>query len=193
MQLGRDALFANEYDGYHKAAAGVNCTLPNVTSSAILGRPNEIKRLDEERLNPVGINVYRWGTGGTIISWGDRTLSNGSNMKFKHKREQLSHYANVLLEGFDWAIFEINDAVGDAEVAAALIAFFAPEFRKRAIRGDDFLGGNNPAAIIKVDNTINTDATRAAGDTYAEISLRLADVRERLKLSIGSMGISENV
>lgn len=193
MQLGRDALFANQNEGYHRPAAGVTCTLPNITSSAIIGRPNEQKRLDEERLNPTGINVYRWGPGGTIISWGDRTLSNGSNMKFKHKREMLSHYSNVLLEGFDWAIFEINDLVGDAEIAAALISFFRPEHRKRAIRGDQFLGGSNPAAIIKVDPSINTDATRAQGDTYAEVSLRFADTRERLKLAIGAMGISESV
>ena len=113
-------------------------------------------------------------------------------MKFKHKREMLSHYENVLLEGFDWAIFEINDLVGDAEVAASLIGFFRPEFRKRAIRGDQFLGGSNPAAIIKVDQEINTDATRAAGDTYAEVSLRFADTRERLKISIGAMGIAED-
>lgn len=194
MQLGREARVARDYDGYHKAQAGVNVTLPLVVRAPILGRPDKPVRLNEELLNPAGINAYRWSTGGSeIIAWGDRTLDQTTVFRFKHKREQLSHYSNVLLENFDWAIFQINDPDADADVLATLHDMFLQEFRKRAIRGNSFVGGSNPAAIIKMDSENNTDATRAQGDQIVDISLRFADTVERLKISIGAMGITEGV
>jgi hypothetical protein len=192
MQLGREALVARQWDGYHKAAAGVDVTLPLITSSDVLGRPDDPVRLNEELLNPAGLNAYRWTSGGTnIVAWGDRTLDATTVFRWKHKREQLSHYENVLIENFDWAIFQINDPVADADVLAALHSYFIDEWRKRAIRGSTFVGGQNPAAIIKMDEENNTDATRDQGDQNVEISLRFADVVERLKIIIGAMGVTE--
>lgn len=191
MQLGREALVARQWDGYHKASAGVDVTLPLVVRAPVLGRADDPNRLDEELLNPAGINCYRWGSGGSIISWGDRTLDNTTVFKWKHKREQLSHYENVLIENFDWSIFAINDPIADQDVVAAMHSYFLDEWRKRAIRGTTFVGGRNPAAIIKMDQENNTDATRAQGDQNIEISLRFADVVERLKIAIGAMGLTE--
>jgi hypothetical protein len=194
MQLGREALVARQWDGYHKAAAGVDVTLPLVLRSTQLGRPDDPQMLNEELLNPAGVNAYRWASGGnTIIAWGDRTLDSTTVFRWKHKREQLSHYENVILENFDWAIFQINDPIADADVLATMHSFFLQEFRKRAIRGDAFVGGRDPAAIIKMDSENNTPATRAQGDQVIEISLRFADTVERLKVTIGAMGLTELV
>lgn len=192
MQLGREAMVARQYKGYHKAEAGVDVTLPMVLRAPVLGRPDKPVRLNEELLNPAGLNAYRWASGGSeIIAWGDRTLDSTTEFKWKHKREQLSHYSNILMENFDWAIFEINDSDADADVLAALHAMFLIEWRKRAIRGKSFVSGSNPAAIIKMDGENNTDATRGQGNQHVDISLRFADTVERLKISIGSMGLTE--
>lgn len=193
MQLGREAMVARDWDGYHKAAAGTDVTLPLVIRAPVLGRPDKPTRLNEELLNPSGVNAYRWASGGsTIIAWGDRTLDNTTVYRWKHKREQLSHYENVIIENFDWAIFQINDPEADSDVLSAIHAYFLEEWRKSAIRGDTFVGGMNPAAIIKMDEENNTDATRAQGDQNIEISLRFADTVERLKFIIGAMGLTES-
>jgi hypothetical protein len=193
MQLGREAMVARQYDGYHKAAAGTDVTLPLITRAPVLGRADDPTRLNEELLNPAGLNAYRWSSGGnTIIAWGDRSLDNTTVYRWKHKREQLSHYENVLIENFDWSIFAINDPIADSDVLASMHTYFLEEFRKRAIRGDGFVGGRNPAAIIKMDEENNTDATRAQGNQNIEISIRLADVVERLMISIGAMGLTES-
>jgi len=192
MQLGREAMVARQWDGYHKAAAGTDVTLPLVVRAPVLGRADNPTRLNEELLNPAGVNAYRWASGGaTIIAWGDRTLDSTTVFRWKHKREQLSHYENVLIENFDWAIFAINDPIADQDVLSALHSYFLEEWRKRAIRGETFVGGRNPAAIIKMDQENNTDATRAQGDQNVEISLRFADTVERLKIVIGAMGLTE--
>lgn len=193
MQLGREAMVARNWDGYHKAAAGTDVTLPLVVRAPVLGRPDKPTRLNEELLNPSGVNAYRWASGGsTILAWGDRTLDNTTVYKWKHKREQLSHYENVIIENFDWAIFQINDPEADADVIASVHSYFLEEWRKRAIRGRTFVGGVNPAAIIKMDEENNTDATRAQGNQNIEISLRFADTVERLNFIIGALGLTES-
>jgi hypothetical protein len=192
MHLGREARTAREYQGYHKAPAGIDVTFPLIIRMPVIGRAEAPERIDEEVLNPAGINVYRWTPGGAVlIAWGDRTLDDSTAFQFYHKRMLLSQYEHDLQEGFDFAIFQINDPISDQRVLAKLYDYFLPEWRKRAIRGDTFIGGKNPAAIFKMDAENNTDATRAQGDQIVEISLRLADVTERLRIFIGQMGVTE--
>lgn len=181
---GREARIAADYDGYHKAQAGTEAILPKVLSI-----PTDDVMLDEEYLNPKGINIIKKSKGNYIL-WGDRTLSVDPNWKWKHQREQMSHYIHSLQQSFDWIVFQINDTITQEMAATSLKVFFLPEWNpKRAIRGTTF----EDAAIIKVDDEINTDTTRATGDMFAEISLRLADTVERFNILIGKAGIFENV
>lgn len=183
MIHGREGRIAVNYDGYHKAEAGIDATLPRVLKIPTLDR-----RLNEELLNPAGIATIKKKQGNFVI-WGDRTLHRDPAWRWKHQRELMSYYEHVLQESFDFIIFMINDAVSDKLAETALISFFLPEFVKRAIRGDTF----QEAAIIKVDEELNTDATRAAGDKIASVSLRLADTVERFIIKIGKQGIFEDV
>jgi hypothetical protein len=183
MIHGREAQMARTYDGYHKAQSDITATLPR-----LLKIPTGDRVLNEEYLNPLGINVIK-KTKGNFVLWGDRTLWLDPTWKFKHQRELMSYYEQVLQENFDFIIFAINDPETQDIALTTLNAFFLPEFVKRAIRGKEF----TDAAKIKIDHENNTDATRAAGDMYADISLRLADTVERFIMRIGKQGIFESV
>ncbi len=184
MIHGREARIAVNYDGYHKAEAGLDAKLPR-----LLDIPTQDSILDEEQLNPVGIAIIKKSKGNFII-WGDRTLNTDPTWKWKHQREQMSYYEHVLQEAFDWIIFAINDSENEKLALSALKVFFLPEWQpKRAIRGNTF----EDAAIIKLDDELNTDATRAAGEMIAEIKLKLADTVERFIIRIGKQGIFESV
>lgn len=180
---GREAAITRDEDGYHKAQAGLSAVLP-----ALLDLPTGDKVLNEELLNPVGIGVIKKVKGNFLI-WGDRTIADDPAWKFKHQREQMSFYENVLREEFDFIVFAINDPVNDAIALSALRSFFRPEFVKRALRGVTF----DDAAIIKIDGENNPDASRAQGDLIADISLRLADTVERFIMRIGKQGIFDSV
>lgn len=183
MISGLMAAYARNFTGYHKAAAGVDAILSKIVKLTV------DSPLNEEFLNPRGINVIRKRQGNYIV-WGDRTLQSGDpEWTFLHQRKQMSHYENTLLESLDSFIFAINDPATQAEAKAILIAYFRPEYANRALRGDSF----NEACIIKVDAENNTDATMAAGEMHAEISLRLADTVERFIITIGKQGVLENV
>jgi hypothetical protein len=183
MIHGREARMAADNEGYHKAGAGLDATLPS-----LLQIPTGEAVLNHETLNPVGISVIRKKKGNFVI-WGDRTLYTDSTWKFKHHRELMSYYEQVLQANFDWIVFAINDPDTDKIAYNSIREFFKPEWAKRAIRGDDV----DDAAIIKVDSENNTDATRAAGETFADIELQLADVVERFIIRIGKQGIFESV
>lgn len=185
MIHGREARIAADFQGYHKAAAGQDATLPRLLNTALTDRD-----LDEENLNPAGIGVIK-KVAGNYVLWGDRTPCRDTAFKFAHKRELLSYYEQVMSESFNFIIFSINDPVSDADARTAIVEFFTPEFVKRAIRGDSLIGGQNPAMVLKVDAELNTDAVRAAGNKIASISLRLADTTERFIIRIGQQGVFE--
>ena len=176
---GREALIANNYGGYHKAAAGIDVTIPNCVKLT-----TGDKVLDEELLNKNGIGIIKWKTGNVII-WGDRTLALDPAWKWKHQRELMSYYENDLRESFDWIIFAINDVVEQPKAYSALYTYFLPEYQKRAVRGDTF----EDAVQIKLDEENNTNLTMANGDMNAEIGLRLADTVERFIITMSKLGI----
>lgn len=182
MVHGREARIAADYNGYHKAEAGVEAKLP-----AILDTPVGDNILDEERLNPVGIAVIKKSKGNYII-WGDRTLNTDPTWKWKHQREAMSYYEHVLQENYDWIVFAINDSIEWQRAKTAMESFFLPEWQpKRALRGASF----KEACIIKIDSENNTNLTMDNGDMNAEVSLRLADTVERFIITIGKQGIFE--
>ena len=85
-------------------------------------------------------------------------------------------------------MFAINDPVTEKVALTSLRSFFVPEFNKRALRGEEF----EDAAIIKIDAENNTTLSRAQGDLFADILLRLADTVERFRIRIGKQGIFES-
>ncbi len=181
--LGREALMAKNFQGYHKAAGGIDVTLPNVVKL-----PTEERVLDEEFLNPQGINVIKFRRG-TCIMWGGRSISVDSAFKFATHREQLSHYENIFRESFDYIIHAINTPSLRPPLIVAFREFFRPEFGRNAIRGRDL----EDAVLIKVDDEINPPGAIATGDLFAQVKPRLADMVERFTIRISKAGIFEDL
>ena len=184
MIHGREAKIANAYEGYHKAEAGEDAILPR-----ILKLPTGETILDEEYLNPIGIGVIKKIKGNFVI-WGDRMLNIDPNWQWKHQRELMSYYEQVLIESFGWIIFAISDPIEWKRALSSLVAFFKPEYEKRALNNAFPF---NEAAKFKIDSENNDETTQAAGDTYAEISLLLAETTERFIMRVSKGGVFERV
>jgi len=182
MIHGEEADFARNFDGYHKAAAGEDAILTQVLKLPD-GLPDT---LDEEFLNPRGLNIVK-KLSGNFVLWGDRTLSPESEWRFKHQREQMSHYENIFLENFNFIIFALNNSSARERIKPAFTAFFKPELAKGAIVGDSL----QDAAPVKIDDENNTPLTTANGDLLAEVGVRLVDTVERFKITMSKLGITE--
>lgn len=183
MVHGREARIAADYLGYHKAGAGTSAVLPRIVKLTTGDR-----KLDEEYLNPRGVNVIKKKAGNFVI-WGDRVPSTDPTWKWKHQREQMSYYEHVLQENYDWIIFQLNDTSEQQRALASLQAFFEPEWTKGALNGKTF----QEAASFKIDSENNTIATSEAGDMFADIILRLVGTVERFRIRIGKAGIFETL
>lgn len=181
---GEEAKFARDFDGYHKAAAGIDAIL-----SKALALPDglEDKALDEEFLNPVGLQIIKNKEGNFII-WGDRTLGLDPAFRFKHQREYLSHVENTFLENFDFIIFALNNRETREQLKSTFIQYFTPEFAKGAIVGDSL----SDAAQIKIDDENNPPSETTAGNLNAEIGLRIVDTVERFIITISKLGVTES-
>ena len=182
MIHGREAKMAQDYQGYHKAAAGIEVTFPRIKKL-----PTGDTELNGELLNPKGISRLIKKSGNWIL-WGDRIPCTDTAWMWKHQRELMSHYEHVMLNNFDWIIFAINDSEEHPALVSTFQTYFRTEWRpKRALQGDTL----DEAASIKIDAENNTPATRAAGDEYADVSLWLADTVERFIIQMSKKGLSE--
>jgi len=182
MVHGREARMAVDNFGYHKAAAGVEATLPS-----ILKLPTGDRILDQEILNPRGIPVIIKKQGNFVI-WGDRIPATDPTWRWKHQREAMSYYEHVLQESFDWIIFSLNNVRTQQLALASLRGFFREEYNNGAF---DTAYTFEEAVLLKVDGENNTDVTKEAGDLYADIRLRMVGTVERFKIRIGKAGIFE--
>jgi hypothetical protein len=181
--FGMEARMAAEYGGYHKAAAGTTAVLDGDKGDRMEGAD-----LNEGLLNRYGLQpVKKYGA--DYIVWGDRAPFENQEWTWKHQREQMSYYENVLAVSYDWLIFAINDTETQDYVYPTLAEFFFKRWQNRELRGDKF----PDACEIKIDNENNTDATRAAGELNAEIKLRLADTVEKFRIIVSKRGIFEGV
>lgn len=189
MILGRESLVAREYDGYHKAPSDIGVTLPAVLELTT-GDAETATVLNEELLNPKGINVVKFRQG-SVILWGDRTISPTSEWKWHHQRALMSHYENILRENFDWIIFALNNADTRERLSASLYSYFLTEFNKGALYSEkgQFDGD---AFKLKIDSENNTALTLSQGDLNAELTLRIVDTVERLKIVVGKAGIFDS-
>lgn len=182
---GLEARTAVQAKGYHVQAIGEGAVL-----SGIVSLPTGEQELDREILAPAGIqSIKKVGT--NFVHWGNTVPNlNAASSNKKNKREQLTHYINVLRENFGFIVFQLNDPETRDDALTSLTSYFMPEWKpKRALRGDRF----SDAAEITIDDSNNTDATEAEGDLNAEITLRIVDLIDRFRISIGEAGIFESL
>lgn len=183
MVHGREAMWARDWDGYHKVCAGTEVKLPRIKKL-----PTGKRTLNEELLNPAGIQQILKKAGNYVL-WGAQIPSTDPAFKFTQHRETLSYYEHVLMENFDYIIFAINDKEEWPGLLANLKSFFLPEWRKRAIRGDTF----EQAAQMKIDEENNDNVTAGAGEMHAEIKVRIADTVEKFIMTVSKAGVFESL
>lgn len=182
---GVEARIARDYDGYHKAAAGVDAILSNIVK---LPEALVDKELDQEVLNPQGIGIIKVSNGNFVL-WGDRVVGVDPGFKFKHKREYISHVENVFIENYDFIIYALNRAEERTQLYATFVQYFLPEFAKGAVVGNRFAD----AVQIKIDEENNPASETQQGNMHAEVGLNVVDTVERFIITVSKLGVTEAV
>jgi Bacteriophage tail sheath protein len=143
----------------------------------------EITSLQQEQLNPYGINVIRSFPGRGIRIWGVRSLAQAENdvaWQFIHVRRVMSMIEESVDESMQWAVFEPNDAALRKTVVHSLSVFLEAIW----LRGG--LKGNVPAEgfYVKCDETNNPQSVIDAGQLVCEVGVAVVAPMEFLVFEI---------
>ncbi|MFK8024813.1 MAG: phage tail sheath family protein [Ilumatobacter sp.] len=134
----------------------------------ILGLQQDITRLEQELLNPVGINAIRpFGTQGIKV-WGARTLSaTDPSWKYINVRRLFNMVEATIMDGTQWVVFEPNDQALWERVKRTVNAFLLGLWRDGALFG----ASPDAAFFVKCDAENNPPESRDEGKLIVEVGI----------------------
>lgn len=146
--------------GVHKAPA-------NEMARGVVALETEISRMEQDMLNPKGINCIRTFPGRGIRVWGARTLSSDGAWRYINVRRLFIYVAASLDNGLQWVVFEPNNSTLWAKVRRDVTAFL------RSVWGSGALFGQNEsqAFYVKCDAELNTPEVIDLGQMIVEVGI----------------------
>jgi len=118
--------------GVWKAPAGVEA---RVTGAA--GLEFTVENLEQDQLNPLGVNCIRKLPNFGSVFWGARTLSTNADPEWRYVpvRRTAIYIEESIYRGIQWAVFEPNDHPLWSSLRANIGAFMNGLFRAGAFQG----------------------------------------------------------
>ena len=135
--------------GMWKAPAGTEANL-----SGAVGLLASTTDVQQDFLNPLGVNVIRQFPASGIVTWGARTVATRSNPEYRYipVRRTAIFLEQSIYNGIQYAVFEPNDAGLWSSLRLNIGAFMLLQFRAGAFQG------RTPAEafFVKVDEITTT-------------------------------------
>ncbi|MDB4881902.1 MAG: putative rane protein [Gemmatimonadetes bacterium] len=161
--------------GVHKAPA-------NELVNGAMGVERTMSDVDQGQLNVQGINVLRvFSNGGRVMLWGARTTATDTNWRYVNIRRLFLYLEESIAEGIRWAVFEPNNLGLWQKLRRTINEFLTRAWRDGALFG----ASAEDAFYVRIDETLNPDATRALGRLYIEIGVRPSYPAEFIIVRIG--------
>jgi uncharacterized protein len=146
--------------GVHKAPA-------NEPLRGTRGLEHEIRKEDQDGLNPLGINCIRVFRGRGIRVWGARTTSPNVLWRYVNVRRLFIFLEESIQEGTQWAVFEPNDEPLWARIRQSVSNFLTIQWRNGALQGTT----PEEAFYVKCDRTTMTQDDIDQGRLICEIGV----------------------
>lgn len=140
--------------GVWKAPAGVELRVGGAR-----GFDFDVLEVDQDRLNPLGVNALRLIPGAGLVVWGSRTREPASQWRYIPVRRTAMFLRKSIYNGIQWAVFEPNDEPLWASLRATIGAFMETQFRNGAFAG----ATSREAYFVKCDAETTTEADQIAG------------------------------
>jgi uncharacterized protein len=170
--------------GVHKAPA-------NEVVRGVIGLETKITKVEQDSLNPVGVNCIRPFSGRGIRIWGARTLASDALWRYINVRRLFNFVEKSIEIGTQWVVFEPNDRDLWERIKRDITAFLTRVWRDGALFG----ATPEEAFYVKCDDEINTVEIRDAGQVIIEIGIAPVKPAEfvifRLSQWSGGAAVSE--
>ena len=139
-----------------KAPAGTEASVNGALSLLA-----DITDVQQDFLNPIGMNVIRQFPGAGRVVWGTRTLATVKDPEYRYVpvRRTAIFLEQSIYNGIQWAVFEPNDEDLWASLRLNIGAFMTLQFRAGAFQGKSA----KDAFFVKCDNETTTQGDIDAG------------------------------
>ncbi len=115
---------------------GPHATLANQAIADAVDLETRISPVEQDVLNPIGVNVLRIFPDATVRIWGTRTLSSDPGRRLLQDRILIQAIARSIEQGATWAIFRRDDARLREDIYLALYGFLRELWRRGVLVGD---------------------------------------------------------
>ena len=160
--------------GVHKAPA-------NEIVNGAVGLELTMSDVDQGQINILGINAIRQFQGGRPTLWGARTTATDTNWQYVNIRRLFLFLEESIQEGIRWAVFEPNNIALWAKLKRSITEFLTRVWRDGALFGET----PDKAFYVRIDESLNTDTTRALGQLFIQIGVRPSYPAEFIIVRIG--------
>jgi phage tail sheath protein FI len=147
--------------------AGVHKAPANEALEGVLDLEVSLTNIQQDRLNPEGINCLRAFPGRGLRVWGARTLSRDPAWTYINVRRLFLTAGRWIEHQMAGVVFEPNDPKLWARIGRELSAYFNELFRQGALQGRTAQEG----FYVKCDAETNPPEVRDAGRVVTEIGL----------------------
>ena len=146
---------------------GVHVAPANLELKGADGFERPLTHVENELLNPLGINCLREFPGRGLRVWGARTLSSDPEWKYVNVRRLIDQLQRSLCRGLEWVATERQDESLWANVRAVAGDFLMQEWRNGALVGDK----PQTAWFVRCDRETMTQADIDAGKLVCMIGV----------------------
>jgi uncharacterized protein len=108
----------------------------NEVVNLALGFENMLNKAQQDVLNPLGINCFRYFENRGMRLWGARTISSDPEWKYVNLRRYFAYLEHSIDKGTQWAVFEPNGDALWANVRRTISDFLLNEWQNGALLGD---------------------------------------------------------
>ncbi|HEX8109921.1 MAG TPA: phage tail sheath subtilisin-like domain-containing protein, partial [Kofleriaceae bacterium] len=117
-----------------------------------IGFETLLNKAQQDVLNPLGINCFRFFEGRGYRLWGGRTMSSDPEWKYVSLRRYFAYLEHSIDRGTQWAVFEPNGPLLWNNVRQTIEDFLYNEFTSGALLGDK----PDKAYFVRCDRTTMT-------------------------------------
>jgi hypothetical protein len=167
----------DNFRGVFKAPAGLQSRIANAVSVAALTNT----QLDDLNSSAAAVNAIKYVPGSGIVVMGARTLNPDYVDKYVPVRRTLIYLEKSLSDLTQFAVFEPNDAALWRRLNSTVSSFLTNFWAQGGLRGTT----PQQAFFVKVDDTINTEATIDNGEVHIEVGVSLQRPAEFVVIKIG--------
>lgn len=164
-------------------ASGIHHSGANVQLRYCAGVSLDINDVQQEGLNPIGINAIRVFPGRGTRAHGTRTLSADPEWRFITTRRIMDVIEETLSRTLKWAVFEPNTVMTRHAIATSIASFLNQLWRMGILRGTSA----GAAYSVKCDLENNPDEDRHNGKFVADIGVAPSEPYEFIFFRVGSI------